>query len=234
MDDDDMLPSVSERGSHHGSPSASDDEDGGPPTIIQHRAQIIECLSDMMNQSLQAMQEYFAQHDDYTALSESDQRTLFQASIMEILIVKCFFTYRGGKFYTDKGVEIISKESLLLGTNDQTFVNGFFDFFDQMERLNFTEEQALILMSISMFDPNRVEIVSLKEPERVRNLFNKYIGELSQSLPTAGLLLRSSLKDLKSGFKDILMRSSTNPMVDLGENVYNFLSMMTNSARWQQ
>jgi hypothetical protein len=38
----------------------------------------------------------------------------------------------------------------------------------------------------------------------------------------------------KSGFKDILMRSSTNPMVDLGENVYNFLSMMTNSARWQQ
>jgi hypothetical protein len=34
------------------------------------------------------MQEYFAQHDDYTALSESDQRTLFQASIMEILIVK--------------------------------------------------------------------------------------------------------------------------------------------------
>jgi len=89
-------------------------------------------------------------------------------------------------------------------------------------------------MSISMFDPNRVEIVSLKEPERVRNLFNKYIGELSQTLPTSGLLLRSSLKDLKSGFKDILMRSSTNPMVDLGENVYNFLSMMTNSARWQQ
>ena len=85
------------------------------------------------------------------------------------------------------------------------------------ERLNFTEEQALILMSISMFDPNRVEIVSLKEPERVRyikatlknvgkslsrNLFNKYIGELSQSLPTSGLLLRSSLKDLKERIRN--------------------------------
>ncbi|CAG5098929.1 Oidioi.mRNA.OKI2018_I69.XSR.g16097.t1.cds [Oikopleura dioica] len=233
MDDDDMLPSVSERGSPHGSPTASDDEDGGP-SIIQHRARIIECLSDMMAQSLQAMQEYFSNHDDYTALSEKDQKTLFQASIMEILIVKCFFTYRQGRFYTDQGVEIISRETLLLGTNDQTFVNGFFDFFSQMERLNFSEEQALILMSISMFDPNRVEIVHLDEPDRVRNLFNKYIAELSASLPTSGLLLRSSLKDLKSGFKDILMRSSTNPMVDLGENVYNFLSMMTNSARWQQ
>lgn len=234
MDEDEHLVSVSERGSPHGTPPASDDEDGAGGGIVRQRAQLLECLSDMMSHSLSAMHEYFSQHGDYIGLTLNDQQTLFNASIMEILILKCFFTFKDGKFYTDTGVEIISKEKLLLATNDQTFTNGFIDFFSEMERLKFSEEQALILMCISMFDTARNEIRHLDEPEKIRTLFNKYIHELSTSLPTTGLLLRSTLKDLKGGFMDLLLRTSTNPGVDLGADVYSFLSTLTGSARWHQ
>ena len=90
------------------------------------------------------MQEYFAQHDDYTALSESDQRTLFQASIMEILIVKVIIPIQNiwviRTFFINavcSAFSLIAAESSTPTKESRSFQKSLF-FSARMTRLSWT------------------------------------------------------------------------------------------------
>jgi len=174
------------------------------------------------------MHRYFQELEPYRTLSLNDQNTLFKASILEILILKCYFTFRGGTFvHPTTQEEIVSRDLLLLGTNDVGFVDQFMGIFNRMESLNLTEEDNLILICLSMFDTGRTDMGRLDDREGVDERQQIFVTRLVQQIPpenvTEAMLLRTTLKELKSGFKDILMRTYTNQRVDMGQGVNQFI-----------
>ena len=101
---------------------------------------------------------------------------------------QCYFTFRGGTFvHPTTQEEIVSRDLLLLGTNDVGFVDQFMGIFNRMgefyltyvnildsvekfmflESLNLTEEDNLILICLSMFDTGRTDMGRLDDREGV-------------------------------------------------------------------
>ena len=68
--------------------SGDDQPVDGELSIIERRGRVIECFSDMMGQSMIHMKTYFSDLEEFRSLSKSDQETLFNAAILEILILK--------------------------------------------------------------------------------------------------------------------------------------------------
>ena len=60
----------------------------GELTIIEKRRRLLECFSDMMAYSLNDMENYFAELDEFVTLSDNDKRELFHSSMLEILLLK--------------------------------------------------------------------------------------------------------------------------------------------------
>jgi hypothetical protein len=66
----------------------SEPEVEGEIGIIERRRRILECFSDMMSQSLDSMKTYFNNLEEFRSISQADQETLFNAAILESLILK--------------------------------------------------------------------------------------------------------------------------------------------------
>ena len=60
----------------------------GEISVIERRRRVLECFSDMMGSSMVDMQNYFSDLDQFRTLSKGDQETLYNAAILEILILK--------------------------------------------------------------------------------------------------------------------------------------------------
>ena len=60
----------------------------GEISVIERRRRVLECFSDMMGSSMVDMQNYFSDLDQFRNLSKGDQETLYNAAILEILILK--------------------------------------------------------------------------------------------------------------------------------------------------
>ena len=151
-----------------------------------------------MAYSINDMENYFAELDDFVTLSDNDKRELFHSSMLEILLlkvimclsghdityIKCYWTYSKGQFVHPETNEImVNKEALMLGTNDQNFVNSFMGLFHQMgkwvpictsnyylikETMGFKEKEVCLLICISMFDVGRTDIQSLDDREGIQ------------------------------------------------------------------
>merc|ERR1719454_72894 len=122
----------------------------------------------------------------------------------------------------------------MLGTNDPTFVNSFMGLFQKMESMGFEEKEVMILICISMFDVGRTEIQQLDDREGIQRRQEDYIRQLIAEVPPEHhpetLLMRSTLKELKSSYMSLLARTETNRAVDMGEQVYAFIERLRNPA----
>jgi len=235
VDDDLFGESVSQRGGD--SSSMVDDEEeqlpDGEISVIERRRRVLECFSDMMGSSMVDMQNYFSDLDQFRTLSKGDQETLYNAAILEILILKCYFTFNGTTFiHPTTREELVSRESLLLGTNDYPFVSQFIELFTKMYNMQFKESDTLLLMCISLFDTARAELGQLEDREGImkhrQDFVMQFVNQFPKEHMADAMLLLTTLKDLKSAFRDILMRTYTNRNVQLSDNVSDLIKMMYN------
>jgi len=208
----------------------------GDLTIIEKRRRILECFSDMMAHSLSDMENYFSELEDFITLSDNDKVHLFHSSMLEILILKCYWTYKNGQFVHPQTQEVmVNKEILLLGTNDVNFVNRFLGLFHEMEQLGFGEKEICLLICISMFDVGRTDITELDDREGIERRQNGYVTQLVQLVKpehvSDTLMMRTTLKELKTGFAELLGRTESNHTVDMGQKVYEFIERLRNPEK---
>jgi len=207
----------------------------GELTIIEKRRRLLECFSDMMAYSLNDMENYFAELDEFVTLSDNDRRELFHSSMLEILLLKCFWTYSNGEFVHPETKEVmVNREALMLATNDINFVNSFMGLFHNMESMGFQETEICLLICISMFDVGRTDIQALDDREGIQRRQDEYVRQLIAVVPpehqAETLLMRTTLKELKISYMGLLARTESNRSVDMGEQVYAFMDRLRNPA----
>lgn len=220
---------------HSGMSTGADDGMGGELTIIEKRRRLLECFSDMMAYSINDMENYFAELEDFLTLSDNDKRELFHSSMLEILLLKCFWTYSNGEFVHPETREVIvNRESLMLATNDINFVESFMGLFHTMETMGFKEKEVCLLICISMFDVGRTDIQALDDREGIQRRQDDYVRQLIEEVPpehhSETLLMRTTLKELKISYMALLARTESNRSVDMGEQVYAFMERLRNPA----
>lgn len=219
-----------------GSVQSGDDREGlddGEITIIEKRRRVLECFCDMMANSIKDMQAYFGRLDDFMTLSDNDKLQLFHASMLEILLLKCYWTYKDGAFVHPETKEpMVTKELLILGTADVNFVETFMGLFHKMETIGFGEQEICLLICISMFETGRTDIGQLDDREGIISRQNRYIQQLvkqvNDSNVAEALMMRTTLKDLKNMYMGILSRTEQNSGVDMTQPVYDFIRRVRN------
>lgn len=213
-----------------------DDRDGleeGQITIIEKRRRVLECFCDMMANSIQDMQAYFSRLDDFMSLSDNDKLQLFHASMLEILLLKCYWTYRGGAFIHPETKEpMVTRDHLILGTADVNFVDTFMGLFHNMETNGFGEKEICLLICISMFETGRTDIGELDDREgiimRQKSYIEQLVEQVQESKIPEALMMRTTLKDLKTMYMGILSRTEQNSGVDMTQPIYDFIRKVRN------
>lgn len=188
-----------------------------------------EFFADLMECGVKEIVSYCKLIPEFYSLAMADQEYLLRSTILELLILKCYFNYKDGEFLNGVNGIWLRREDFIIATKDVSFIDNLMQLMQKMASLNMTEEDVLLLMLVTLFNhdspgslaQNREQISISKKyfVSKMMDHMNKNENNIyMKDRGTECLLLLPLLSTLNNSFMDILAGLSIqhSRTVDLG------------------
>jgi len=188
-----------------------------------------EFFADLMECGVKEIVSYCKLIPEFYSLAMADQEYLLRSTILELLILKCYFNYKDGEFLNGVNGIWLRREDFIIATKDVSFIDNLMQLMQKMAALEMTEEDVLLLMLVTLFNhdspgslaQNREQISISKKyfVSKMMDHMNKSENNIHmKDRGTECLLLLPLLSTLNNSFMDILAGLSIqhSRTVDLG------------------
>jgi len=188
-------------------------------TFFNKRKRYMEFFADLMQCGVKEIVSYCKLIPEFSSLNVADQELLLRSTILELLILKCYFNYKNGEFLNGENGIWLRREDFILATKDVPFIDSLMQLMQKMADINMTEEDVLLLMLVTLFTQDSPSS-SAQNRERIelskKYFVDKMLDHMNQNRGTEGLLLLPMLRTLKNSFMEVLTSLSRSRTVDLG------------------
>ncbi|CBY20592.1 unnamed protein product [Oikopleura dioica] len=193
------------------------------PNALSKRTKFVEFLSDLMESGIKQIINYCKLIPEFISLTRSDQIQLLRNTILELLILKCFFDYKDGSFVNGSQGMWLYREDFLFATSDTSFIDNMMELMVKMTEINMTEEDTLLLMLVALFSNDRQNsfIVDRNKIAAARDHFLGIMersgldGSRDRRHTSKVLLLLPLLRTLNTSFMEVLKKVQQNTAVDM-------------------
>jgi len=193
------------------------------PNALSKRTKFVEFLSDLMESGIKQIINYCKLIPEFISLTRSDQIQLLRNTILELLILKCFFDYKDGSFVNGSQGMWLYREDFLFATSDTSFIDNMMELMVKMTEINMTEEDTLLLMLVALFSNDRQNsfIVDRNKIAAARDHFLGIMersgldGSRDRRHTSKVLLLLPLLRTLNTSFMEVLKKAQQNTAVDM-------------------
>jgi len=216
----------SEKKSHSHKMDSQSGEDSFSTDRRKHE-KYTEFFADLMECGVKEIVSYCKLIPEFYSLAMADQEYLLRSTILELLILKCYFNYKDGEFLNGVNGIWLRREDFIIATKDVSFIDNLMQLMQKMASLDMTEEDVLLLMLVTLFNhdspgslaQNREQISISKKyfVSKMMDHMNKSENNIHmKDRGTECLLLLPLLSTLNNSFMDILAGLSHSRTVDLG------------------